>query len=168
MEMYFYVGRGFRNALTVDLGIDGNVDDLLLGVDGVLQKLFVLRCTNVALGWGMQWLEPWKCCEIRENRLLFDEGEFINRYLSKNGRLSQKKEYDASLAEIRARAGAEPHLAIRGHDAYQVLGWFLKKTGLKEELCAEIVLQSLARSACRIDELLQYPLFQSLQMRLTT
>ena len=168
MEMYFYRGRGFRDALTVDVGLDDNVDELFSRVDEVLRKLFIFRCTNISLGWGMEWLEPWKCFEIKGDRLLLDDVEFVSRYLNKNGRTSQKVEFAASVTEIRAKADAAPHLAVRGHDAFQVLSWFLQKRGRKRELCEESVLQAIARSSSRIDELLQYPLFTTLQLRLTT
>lgn len=168
MEMYFYRGGEFRNALTVDLGLDENIDELLASVDEVLQKLFVFRCANVALGWGMKWFEPWKCLAITNNRLRLDENEFKSRYLSKNGRLSQISDFEVSVSEIRAKADAAPHLAIRGHDAFQVLAWFLKNLGRTRELCEEIVLQSLARSSSNVDDLLEYPLFRSLRVRFST
>jgi hypothetical protein len=167
MEMYFYCSPRFRQNLIVHVGLQHDVESLFSGLNDVLVRLFVFRCTNIKLGWGMTWFEPYKCLRLNNCSPIFDESEFVVRYLNKNSRASSADEFRVAMVATGEQAVSMPLLAIRGHDAFQLLAWILRELGVTKDICCEVVLSLVARASSAVEELLEFPMFQQLRTRLS-
>jgi len=126
----------------------------------VLHKLFLARAANVALDWGMQWLEPDKCITVcRGDEIIgFNYHEFERRYLSKNSRLHDRPLFHQKLLEIEPRANGE----VRGHDVFELLAVWLKKQNVDSHFCDPEVLKTLLLVQTHTQKIIGYSLFQSI------
>lgn len=126
----------------------------------VLHKLFLARAANVALDWGMQWLEPDKCITVcRGDEIIgFNYHEFERRYLSKNSRLHDRPLFQQKLLEIEPRANGE----VRGHDVFELLAVWLKKQNIDSNFCDPEVLKTLLFLQTHTQKIIGYSLFQSI------
>lgn len=161
LEMYFFSTCLLEKALITAVGVQCDVSAVLAEMTAVLQRLFVLRCANIKLGWGMAWYAPWKCLNYEDGKLVFDEVSFTERYLNKNSRGAQRNEFEQVMKSV--EQGFADGIVIRGHDAFDLLGWWLKQVGAKQQFCEHDVLLSLAVAAVSVEYLLGLSLFQKLR-----
>jgi len=97
-------------------------------IKDVLQKLFLIRTANVKLAWDMTWQEFSKCCYIDNNDyVIFKDQEFINKYLNANGRRNNIDTFISVLNELTQIQVASYECVIRGHDLFELLGWYITR-----------------------------------------
>jgi len=131
VDLYFWsedvVDRFFK------LGVRRLASDpkrLLANFAAVLQEVFSIRAANEKLGWGLQWIQFTRSCSIEDNLVVFDADKFIEKYLSKNRRRQQLKEFIDACNQLRAVNVATCKQRIRGGDFFELLGWYaLKQIG---------------------------------------
>ena len=103
------------------------VKTLLANCVEVLQEVFLIRAANEKLSWKMQWMDFVTCCSIESDFVVFNRDEFIKRYLNKNNRNTEFKEFISVCEELRGiRVETFKH-RIRGHDFYELMGWYISK-----------------------------------------
>jgi len=133
LEMYLFNESVIDKFLHLVLSTSTiSATQLLDNLSPVLEELFLIRATNQALQWGMEWFSLEKCSQLKkDNTLQFDEAEFITRYLSKNSKLPDKSRFLEKLAELRSISSnylPDCRCKIRGHDFIEVLSWYLEKS----------------------------------------
>jgi hypothetical protein len=129
MEMYCFdsdVLHSLLTALAPSLSPDSA--RILRKLAPLLQRLFALRATNIALGLGLKWLDSFeKSCTTVGDSIEFDEDDFITRYLGKNAQLKAKPQFVQKLSEISLKMDGDSRMFIRGHDLSLVLAWYLRE-----------------------------------------
>jgi hypothetical protein len=107
--------------------------DIINNLSPILEELFLIRATNEALKWGMEWLpfDTKNCIKLNQDKINieFKGTVFIEKYLSKNSKLSQKSVFMNKLEELKLQSDSltEKRLKIRGHDFIDVLHWYIIK-----------------------------------------
>lgn len=128
LDLYFWsediLDRFFRLGVRY---IPCEINTLLTNFAEVLQEVFLIRATNERLGWGLKWIEFTRCCSIKDNLVVFDRMEFIKRYLSKNCRRGDIKEFIDVCEELRKIEVETFKHRIRGGDFFELLGWYISK-----------------------------------------
>jgi hypothetical protein len=165
MEMYLFDDLCLEKALTLGLGIDAKLGRLIVAdVRLILIRLFLIRASNVYLGWGMTWYEPWKCLEAVKGTITFREDEHIQRYLNKNARARDMQVFKSKLDELSQVEFDDYRRSIRGHDAFEVLAWALCAATSKD-LCEGRALTAIACTSITVGQLDAFPLFQAVKGR---
>jgi len=103
------------------------IETLLANFAEVLQEVFIIRAANEKLGWNMGWIDFVHCCSINDNLVVFDYDEFIKRYLSKNNRQKDFEEFISVCEKLRHIKVETFKHRIRGHDFFELLGWYISK-----------------------------------------
>jgi len=129
MEMYGFDPEILESLLaTVAPSLSNDANTVLAKMVPLLQSLFAIRATNIALGLGMKWLDSFEdSCTITDDSIHFDEEDFVTRYLGKNAKLNIKPLFLEKLAEIRTKIHGDRRAFIRGHDFSSVLAWYLRE-----------------------------------------
>ena len=142
-----------------------------------LEEMFLLRAANQSLSYGMEWLLPGALKDCFKNNkkrrkgdpLEFDSNAFVDKYLNKNDRSSEKIAFLDKVKELRNKNISEIRNKIRGHDFIQLFCWYIEpylpknKKGFSEP---EIVLGTLL-CCLDVDYLMQEKLFQELTRRVS-
>lgn len=124
----------------------------------VLQKLFLIRAANVKLHWGIAWLPPKKCLNCSKNDdFEFDEDVFIDRYLNKGARFSQKDDFVSCIKQLEAKMC---HVDWRAHDAFELLAMWLHARGVDSKFSDREVLEAMSLVYLQPQQLLKYTLFR--------
>lgn len=126
-DLYLLRPKTVRKLVRLVLGgMAVSADDLYQEIVGVLGEIFLLRLTNVALGWNMEWVPFTRYMDI-DNGLVFGEDRFTKAYLQKNDRWAWRDKFEEKREELRAQLGDDPRSRIRGHDLMELLYWVAKK-----------------------------------------
>jgi hypothetical protein len=126
-DLYLWRNRTMQKLLSLVLGgFQMSADHIMADIVGILQEVFLLRLTNIALDWNMKWIPFMKYVQIREN-ITFSSGSFCEAYLRKNGKWPRRSEFDHKLADLRADLKEDPRRCIRGHDLIDLLYYAVKK-----------------------------------------
>lgn len=104
-----------------------NIEKLIDNFAEVLQEVFLIRTANEKMGWCMEWIDFCHCCRTKDNLVIFDSKEFIKRYLSKNQRRGEIKEFTSVCEELRSIKVETFKHRIRCHDLFNLLGWYISK-----------------------------------------
>ena len=148
--------------------------NILTNIYPILEEMFLLRAANQSLSYGMEWLLPsaLKSCfkKIRKGAPLeFDSKDFVDKYLHKNKRNSDKIAFLDKVNELRNKNISEIRNKIRGHDFIQLFCWYIEpylpkdKKGFSDP---EIVFSTLL-CCLDVDYLMQETLFQELTRRVS-
>jgi hypothetical protein len=88
IEMYAFNANVLNNLLNAIAPAIGKTGELLLReLTPLLQRLFLIRATNISLALNIKWLPSFNdSCTLKDGSIQFDETDFIKRYLGKNGR----------------------------------------------------------------------------------
>ena len=129
MEMYCFDSSVLHSLLTALAPSLASDSDRILGqLAPLLQRLFAIRATNIALGLGLEWLDSFeKSCTSTDDSIQFNEDDFITRYLGKNAKLKAKPQFVQRLGEISSKMQGDRRMFIRGHDLSIVLAWYLRE-----------------------------------------
>jgi hypothetical protein len=175
IEMYLFdsniIEKFLRLALRKD---DLEAVNIIKNIGPILEEMFLFRAANQSLSYGMEWLLPsaLKGCfkKIRKgDPLEFDSNDFVDKYLNKNNRTSEKIAFLDKVKELRNKNISEIRNKIRGHDFIQLFCWYIElylpknKKGFSEP---EIVLGTLL-CCLDVDYLMQETLFQELTRRVS-
>lgn len=160
LESFLFNVDLLKKSLHTGIGITHCIDSFFGMVVPILNRLFILRESNISLEWNMKWLCPTKCLHLDGDRFLFDEPEFISRYLGKNSRENNRADFLRQVDEHTKKFNDQRF--IRGHDAFDLLKFWLRKIGTKKSFCDHDVLLTLVISATHAADLLEFPLFQQL------
>ena len=176
IEMYLFdyniIEKFLRLALRKD---DLEAVNIINNISPILVEMFLLRAANQSLSYGMEWLAPGtlKDCFNKKRRkgapLEFDSNDFVEKYLNKNNRTSEKSAFLEKVNELRNKNISEIRNKIRGHDFIQIFCWYIEpylpnnKKGFSDP---EIVLGTLL-CCLDVDYLMQEKLFQELTRRVS-
>ncbi len=130
-----------------------------------LQELHLMRAANLSLRMNMEWLPFGKCCDYKAHTLHFRKDEYIERYLSKNGKLSQRDLFLAKLEELRGRLLPDARHHVSKLDLFCLLAEILPSY-CKEQAFhhPEYIARSL--SAClEVTYLSEEPMYRQLLAR---
>ncbi len=162
LEVYFFAPEILERVLSDCVGIDVNIEELYASMKEVLKELFIARGANEKLHWGMSWMEPWKCIEIvrGSSKITFDYRTFESRYLNKNQRLNHIAMYQEGIRKITEQSNGVT--CIRGHDAFELLAYWLKKQNVEPKYCDEDVLLAISIGNASPTSMLKFPMFQAI------
>ena len=126
-DLYLWRKRTVQKLISLVLGgFPISANQLMADLVRILQEVFLLRLTNVALGWNMKWIPFEKYVYISSN-ITFSFDRFRDAYLKKNSRWHQRTDFDQKLVDIRTRLQEDARRRIRGHDLMDVLYYAVKK-----------------------------------------
>ena len=135
----------------------------------ILEEIFLIRATNEALQLNMRWLEDFGgCCQVKKNQVIFDSETFIQKYLNKNSKMSEKLLFVNKLKELRTKKLQDMRYQIHGHDFIELLCWFIRpylRKEIRTSYNSEILAGSLL-GCVDADYLAQETLFQKLLTRM--
>lgn len=98
----------------------------------ILQEIFIIRAANEKLDWGLHWIPFFKCCEIKDNKVVYDCEKFIRRYLCANSRINDLSKFIQACKQLKEIRVETPMKLIRSGDFFELIGWYmLKKLGGK-------------------------------------
>ena len=174
IEMYLFDSNIIEKFLRLALGKDDlEAVNILTNISRILEEMFLLRAANQSLSYGMEWLSSasLKRCFKRRNggKIEFDSNDFVDKYLNKNNRTSEKIAFLDKVKELRNKNISEIRNKIRGHDFIKLFCWYIEpylpknKKGFSEP---EIVLGTLL-CCLDVDDLMQEKLFQELTRRVS-
>jgi len=174
IEMYLFDSNIIEKFLRLALHRDDLASvNILENISPILEEMFLLRAANQSLSYGMKWLEPnalRRCFKRRKGgQIEFDSNDFVEKYLNKNNRTSEKSAFLDKVKELRNKNISEIRNKIRGHDFIDIFCWYIEpylpknKKGFSEP---EIVLGNLL-CCLDVDYLMQEKLFQELTRRVS-
>jgi hypothetical protein len=174
IEMYLFDSNIIEKFLRLALGKDDlEAVNILTNISPILEEMFLLRAANQSLSYGMEWLAPASlrgCFKRRKGgQIEFDSKDFVEKYLNKNKRYSEKSAFLDKVKELRNKNISEIRNKIRGHDFIDLFCWYIDpylpkdKKGFSDP---EIVLGTL-RCCLDVDYLMQEKLFQELTRRVS-
>ena len=128
IELYFFNEIILDKFFSLAIGLSQiQAKEALDKLSKVLEDLFLIRATNEALGFNMEWLKEFgNCCKLTGAEIELQSETFIYKYLNKNSKLSQKQLFTDKLQELRTNKIAERRCKIRGHDFIELLCWYIK------------------------------------------
>ncbi|MEU0482336.1 hypothetical protein ABZ260_24500 [Streptosporangium sp. NPDC006013] len=164
LESYWYshnhLGKYIKVGLHSPAALRGI--DIASELFPTLQELFLLRAAKSSLNLDWQWLDPTRCCEQKDGKILFNRTAFLDRFLNKNNAFHFKQNFLIEIERLRPLISIEPSKCINGHDFVDLLAWYIKPhVSVKELSHKEVVARMLACSAEK-DVLVLHPLFAAL------
>jgi hypothetical protein len=175
IEMYLFDSNIIKKFLRLALGKDDlEAVNILTNISPTLKEMFLLRAANQSLSYGMEWLESnalRRCFKkIRKGaKLEFDSNDFVDKYLHKNNRNSEKIAFLDKVKELRNKNISEIRNKIRGHDFIELFCWYIEPYLSKNKKWfsePDIVLGTLL-CCLDVDDLMQEKLFQELTRRVS-
>ncbi|MEG3958760.1 DUF4435 domain-containing protein [Microcoleus sp. herbarium2] len=174
IEMYLFDSNIIEKFLRLALHRDDLAAvNILENISPILEEMFLLRAANESLSYGMEWLSlpSLKRCFNKRKRgqIEFDSKDFVDKYLNKNNRSSEKIAFLDKVKELRNKNISEIRNKIRGHDFIELFCWYIEpylpnnKKGFTE---SEIAFAAL-RCCLDVDYLMQEKLFQELIRRVS-
>jgi glycerol-3-phosphate responsive antiterminator len=170
LEMYlfneFILDKFFRLSLRLT---KLEAKTVLNKLSQILEEVFLIRATNEALLLNMEWLQDFGgCCQIHKNEIRFDSGIFIQKYLNKNSKMSEKLLFITKLEELRTKKLKDRRYQIHGHDFIELLCLYIRpylRKEIKNSYNSEILAGGLL-GCVDADYLMQETLFQKLFERM--
>jgi len=94
-----------------------------------LTAVFAMRLVDRMLSLSMIWIEPWKAMKRNGKKVDFDEDDYVNRLLSKNGNLGRADEFRTMYKAAGQKFSGDHRHFVRGHDLFGTLAWVIKVFG---------------------------------------
>jgi len=164
MELYSFSSEPIHRVLIIaapNSKLTG--EGLLAEFLGPLQFLFSVRATNLDLQFGLAWIESFeRFFAVEKGTLVFDDLEFMKRYLVDRLPNEEVTIFNDRLATIQSKLTSDVRCRIRGHDFVRMFTWYLRTIEKCKHLNEDSVLQMLYMSI-RLDDLASKPLFMALQ-----
>jgi Protein of unknown function (DUF4435) len=118
----------------------------------VAQELFLLRAAAKSMGLNLAWMDPMSCMAKSGAQVIFNAGEFINRWLNKNSQHEIEEQLVAEVERLRVNVGFDPRNFTHGHDLIALLSWIIKPYARPNVLAnPEVVSRMLACCSERQD-----------------
>lgn len=170
LEMYlfneFILDKFFRLSLRLT---KLEAKTVLTKLSQILEEVFLIRATNEALLFNMEWLQDFGgCCQINKNEIKFDSEKFIQKYLNKNSKMSEHILFITKLKELRTKKLKDTRYQIHGHDFIELLCLYIRpylRKEIKNSYNSEILAGGLL-GCVDADYLMQETLFQKLFERM--
>jgi len=119
-DLYLFQQRILRKLIALVLGgFPLSAEELMHELMVVLEEVFLIRLSNMALEWNMQWIPFVRYVHINDH-FIFTIDRFIKAYLQKNDRWNQREEFEQKRSELRAHLQDDPRRSIRGHDLIEL------------------------------------------------
>lgn len=145
MEMYFFDPVIIDKLVSVYCyRSNWPIRELVDGLAEILQEFFLYRYANEKLGWSMAWLENIVCVQLQDWTLSLDHGDYIKRYLNKNGRMADLDIFREKIEDLRPSLRADRRYQMHGHDFVDLLEWVMHERGIKSDRHLERVLAACA------------------------
>jgi hypothetical protein len=126
-DLYLFRQRTLQKLIFLVLGgFPLNPDEVICELVSVLEEIFLIRLTNTALGWKMNWVPFQKYVWI-DGDFSFAADRFTKAYLQKNNRWDERSTFEDKREELRAQLKDDPRHRIRGHDLMDLLHYAVKK-----------------------------------------
>jgi len=126
-----------------------------------LRNIFSIRLTNEKLQWSMEWLDFKKYLILKPN-VYFDTERFIEAYLKKNSKWSQRDEFISCFKENKKKLNDDCRLSIRGHDFTVMFHYFLNKMFSKKRIDKQELFEGFLLSSLDKDTLSIEPMFEQI------
>ncbi len=167
MEMYFFCLSNFKRFFMLCCRrYDWPIETIMNSLASILQELFLYRCANDELGWGMDWLDRIACMNVDEWMISLDTEEYIKRFLNKNGRGSEKDTFINKVEDIRPKLKTEPRFQMNGHDLTKLLVWLIRKKGISGVHTRPESVQMFMTLTLNHQEIIQECMFQRIAKHL--
>lgn len=128
VEMYLFTASVLQKYLTlVHRDIHVKASDLLTTLVPVLMFLFAVRLVNHRDEMGLEAVDWLKSCTLRGGALVFDQDDYISRYLNKNARFAEKCNFERAIQEALAVLTCDSRHCMHGHDFISALHWYLRR-----------------------------------------
>ena len=93
-----------------------------------LIERFLLRATSISLGWHMKWPTKLKSYSVEADfSLKFDRDGFVHGWLSNNGRINGRTEFEERYAILKSRIAGDIREYMRGHDIGELVAHLIVK-----------------------------------------
>ncbi len=92
----------------------------------ILRSLYAIRLTSIDLNWNLSWIDFNKYVQVNQS-VEFNEDKYIDAYLSKNSKLSEKNYFCDALLRIKASLDSDSRMSCRGHDYTALLMHIINK-----------------------------------------
>lgn len=135
MESYFINIEFINKYVTLAInGLPFSTQTFYDELVGVLQSIFLIRLTNEALEWNLDWLSTiHKYLKWNNNSFEFEKDRFIDNLLRSNskGNPAQITTFKEKMKELQTILEDDVRYNIRGHDFTQLFLYSLKKLKAK-------------------------------------
>jgi hypothetical protein len=165
MEGYFINDECLAKFFRLFLGRELS-NQLLQDFRSVLQQSMHIRRAKMVLCPEASWVTISRCCELVDGRIRFDARELVRRLLIGSGR-GQLHEDMMHHMETRTREEEVPNGYAHGHDAIQLLCWYIGSVVSEPSMRNAKVVERTLSMAGDISHLSSMPLFSTLIRRTT-
>lgn len=168
LEMYLFNEATVDKMMSLVLrGCEVSVDQALNTLTSVLVRLWIIKAANHMLGLSMSWISFNRCCEISGASIVFDENEFINRYLTNSSRSAERGRFTTQMGKIESNLQDDPRHQIDGHHFFILARWYFRHFARdKSVLRGEDAFGRAFFGCLELEALDQQPLFQQLLARI--
>lgn len=169
LEMYLFNADTINKFTSIGLRIkDFDAVQTIDSLAAVLVRLWVIKAANHILGYGMRWISFTKNCSLNGLKILFDEEEFVNKYLLSNGRMGDAIEFREKIEEINKKVDPDHRNNINGHHFFDLALWYFRKISNNRAVLHNLDSFEPAISGCvELSNLDQYQLFKALLNRVS-
>ena len=166
-EMYCYNEKTIKKFLGVGCGIaDPNVNQIMQLINIILVDLSLIRISNQALNWNMQFVDLKKYIDYSSGQLVFDLRSYLLAYLQRNSRTKQSDEFHEVFSHFRAKLPSDIRAFANGHDLTTIICRMLAKMLNRPSLSDEKIVDGLLKSSLDIEDVVKEELFNRLENRL--
>ncbi|NJM59380.1 MAG: DUF4435 domain-containing protein [Oscillatoriales cyanobacterium RU_3_3] len=171
IEMYLFNSSVLEKFVKLALRTDNLTSTKIIkNLAPILEEMFLLRAANHELKYGMEWLvgsSLKRCLKRKGDRAEFNSNDFIEKYLNKNSRISDKSNFLCKVQELRQKNIEDVKNKIRGHDFIDLLCWYIEPylaSSRKGFIESDVAFGALL-CCLDIDRLMEERLFQELAKR---
>lgn len=168
-EMYLFDEDIFNKLISVVLGVRSiTASTGLPALARVLQRLWLIKITNQVLDYSMSWINFNKICKVSGCNIKFDENKFITRYLTKNGKNGNKKQFIKKLDELTSKIDPDPRHSMDGHHFMELTRWYLRRFAKnRKPLTDQRAFDSTYFACIELSHLDEFDLFQRIKDRVS-
>jgi hypothetical protein len=127
LELYCLNENVIRKLLALVYGrFSSTLPGFYYDMEQVLRSLYAIRLANIELKWNLSWLDFNKYIKVNQS-VEFDENKFIDAYLNKNSKLSEKEFFLNIFIRIKESLDPDSRMSCRGHDFTALLMHVMNK-----------------------------------------
>jgi hypothetical protein len=144
MELYFFMSELLRDiVITTAKSKINNWQEYLDSLVSTLRQMYALRLADSELSWSIEWLTVGRCLSSKESRIVFDNANYTDRLLKKNGKIKEKQKFLSAVDCWLDKLSGDPRTYIRGHDLIDLLAWTVAEFRGIKEFSSSISIQRL-------------------------
>jgi hypothetical protein len=162
IELYLFNDSTMQKLVSLILGgFALSPADIIRDCIPVLEEIYLIRLSNEALAWGMEWLDFTKYIKIKRT-VEFARDDFVKAYLLKNGKWSKRTLFEKKLSDLRPSLLRDPRRRVRGHDMVDLLHCIVKTLKPKRRFGDATTFQGAMTGCLEATTLASEPLFSRL------